>query len=82
MAEPSVYRIHPAVGIARLGDYMAAGPIRSRKLVPLLVDQHHPERAPALAVFPPGTQKIPKVRAFLDFLVERFGREPWRLGKG
>jgi DNA-binding transcriptional LysR family regulator len=69
-------------GIARLGDYMAAGPIRARKLVPLLVDQHHPERSPALAVFPPGTQKIPKVRAFLDFLVERFGREPWRLGKG
>jgi DNA-binding transcriptional LysR family regulator len=35
-------------GIARLGDYMAAGPIRARKLVPLLVDQHHPERSPAL----------------------------------
>ena len=69
-------------GIARLADFMAARPIRSGKLVPLLVDQHHPERRPALAVFPPGTQKIPKVRVFLDFLIERFGRETWRLGEG
>ena len=68
-------------GIARLADFMVARPIRDGKLVPLLADQHHPERTPAFAVFPPGTQKIPKVRVFLDFLVERFGREPWRLGK-
>jgi hypothetical protein len=33
-----------------------------------------------LAVFAPGTQKIPKVRVFLDFLVERFERPSWRLG--
>ena len=68
-------------GIARLGDYMAAGPIRAKKLVPLLVDQHDPERSPAYAVFQPGTQKIPKVRVFLDFLSERFGQQSWRLGR-
>jgi len=67
-------------GIARLPDFMAAAPIRSGALVPLLVDEHHPARTPAFAVFPPGTQKIPKVRAFLDFMVERFGREMSRLG--
>lgn len=65
-------------GIARLVDFMAGEPIRSGKLVPLLVDQHHPQRTPAFAVFPSGTQKVPKVRVFLDFLLERFGNQPWR----
>jgi DNA-binding transcriptional LysR family regulator len=68
-------------GIARLPDFMVAEPIRSGRLVPLLVEQHDPERTPAFAVFPPGTQKTPKVRVFLDFLVERFGGEPWRLSR-
>jgi DNA-binding transcriptional LysR family regulator len=66
-------------GIARLVDFMVGEPIRAGKLVPLLVDQHHPQRTPAFAVFPPGTQKIPKVRVFLDFMLERFGNDPWRL---
>jgi len=65
-------------GIARLVDFMAARPIRAGRLVPLLADHHHPERRPALAVFPPGAQQLPKVRVFLDFLIERFGREHWR----
>ena len=63
-------------GIARLADFMVGKPIRDGKLVPLLADQHHPERTPAYAVFPPGTQKVPKVRVFLDFLVERFRSQP------
>jgi DNA-binding transcriptional LysR family regulator len=67
-------------GIARLADFMVVRPIRDGKLVPLLVDQHDPERTPAHAIFAPGTQKIPKVRVFLDFLVERFGGEPARRG--
>jgi DNA-binding transcriptional LysR family regulator len=58
-------------GIARLADYMVAGPIRSGKLVRLFADRHHPERTSAFIVFPPGTQKVPKVRALLDFLVEK-----------
>jgi DNA-binding transcriptional LysR family regulator len=63
-------------GIARLADFMVGKPIRDGKLVPLLADQHHPERTPAYAVFPPGTQKVPKVRVFLDFLVDRFRPQP------
>jgi DNA-binding transcriptional LysR family regulator len=66
-------------GIARLPDFMVAGPIREGRLVPLLVDTHDPQRAPAFALFPPGTQKVPKVRAFVDFMCERFGARPWRL---
>jgi DNA-binding transcriptional LysR family regulator len=50
-------------------------------LVRLLADQHHPERTPAFAVFPPGMQKVPKVRAFLDFLIERSFGVPGRYRK-
>ena len=68
-------------GIARLADFLVAEPIRSRQLVPLLVDQHLAEKASIYAVFAPGTQKIPKVRVFLDFLIERFHHQRWRLEK-
>jgi DNA-binding transcriptional LysR family regulator len=65
-------------GIARLADFMVARSIRLGQLRQLLVDHHHPERMPAFALFPPGTHRLPKVRVFLDFLIERFGREPVR----
>src|SRR5262249_53152684 len=66
-------------GIARLSDYMVARLIRDGRLVALLNEQHHPERTPAYALFPPGTQKVPKVRVFLEFLMERWGHEPVRV---
>lgn len=68
-------------GIARLADFLVADAVRSGRLVPVLVGQHYYESAPVVAVFAPGTQKIPKVRVFLDFLVERFQHNSWRLGK-
>ena len=67
-------------GIARLADFLVAEWVRSGELVPLLVGQHYHESAPVLAVFAPGTQKTPKVRVFLDFLIERFQHQSWRLG--
>jgi len=66
-------------GIARLADFLVADSIRAGKLVPLLVGQHVAEPASVFAVFAPGTQRIPKVRVFLDFLVERFQHQPWKL---
>lgn len=69
-------------GIARLPDFMVARPIRAGALVPLLAEHHYPERRPALAVYQPGAEKLPKVQLFLGFLNERFGREAWRLGTG
>jgi DNA-binding transcriptional LysR family regulator len=62
-------------GLARLPDYMVARPLRDGRLVALLADVHDPEWTPAYAVFPPGAQKALKVRVFLDFLTQRFGRE-------
>jgi DNA-binding transcriptional LysR family regulator len=69
-------------GIARLADFVVAEWVRSGQLVPVLVGQHYHQSAPVLAVFAPGTQKIPKIRVFLDFLVDRFQHQPWRLGSG
>lgn len=63
-------------GIARLADFQVARPIKAGQLVALLTEHHHPDPTPAFAIFPPGTQKVPKVRVFLDFLLERFGRAP------
>ncbi len=64
-------------GIARVPDFIAAEAIRAGKLVPLLTEQHHREPTPIFAVFPPGTQRSPKVRVFLDFLTRHFERNRW-----
>jgi DNA-binding transcriptional LysR family regulator len=69
-------------GIARLADFLVADAIRTGRLVQVLEGKHVAERAPVFAVFAPGTQRIPKVRVFLDFLVERFQHQSWRLDKG
>jgi DNA-binding transcriptional LysR family regulator len=69
-------------GIAKLADFLVAERVRSGELVPLLADWQLEESASVFAVFAPGTQKIPKVRVFVDFLVERFQHQTWRLGNG
>ena len=68
-------------GIARLADFLVADSIRAGKLVQLLVGQHVAEPASVFAVFAPGTQRIPKVRVFLDFLVGHFQHHAWRLSR-
>ena len=65
-------------GIVRLGDIMVSEPIRRGLLVPLLTDAHRPEPIVISAVYFAGRHRLPKVRVFLDFLVERFGHAPWR----
>jgi DNA-binding transcriptional LysR family regulator len=70
-------------GIARLADFLVADAMRAGRLIQVLIGQHVAERAAVYAVFAPGTQRIPKVRVFLDFLIERFQPQPWRLeGRG
>ena len=66
------------VGIVRLADVIVGEAIRCRQLVPLLTDVHRRELIPLSAVYAPGRQRLPKMSAFLDFLVERFGSAPWR----
>jgi DNA-binding transcriptional LysR family regulator len=66
------------VGITRLTDVVVSDAIRSGALVPILADWHHIEPVPLYATYPSGRNLSPKVRAMVDFLVEEFGRAPWR----
>jgi DNA-binding transcriptional LysR family regulator len=59
-------------GIVRLGDIIVAEPIRRGLLTPLLTDVHHAEPMPLSALYLAGRHRLPKVRVFLDFPVERF----------
>ena len=69
----------------RNGDYPIWRQCRCKRrpqqalLEPLLKDFQEPESFPLWAMLPPGRQRTPKVRVFLDFLAERFGPAPWRL---
>jgi DNA-binding transcriptional LysR family regulator len=65
-------------GIIRFGDIIVAEAIRNGRLVPLLEDLQQAESFPLWATFLPGRQRTPRVKAFLDFLMERFGSAPWR----
>lgn len=65
-------------GIVRLGEFITTGAIQNGLLEPLLQDVQDPEKYPLWAVMPPGRQQSPKVRAFVDYLIERFGSAPWR----
>jgi len=64
------------IGIARLAEFACGPAIRAGRLVSLLKDSHAPERMPISAVYlqPKGAQ--PKVRAFVDYLLEKFQPTP------
>ncbi len=66
-------------GIIRTLEMLAADHVRRGRLVPLLTDVYVEEPTPIWAVTPPGRNRVPRVRAFLDFLVEQLGGAPWRL---
>jgi len=66
------------LGIVRFGDNVVARAIQAGLLEPLLQEWEEPEDFPLWAILPPGRQRTPKVKIFLDFLAERFGPAPWR----
>lgn len=65
-------------GITRIADVVVMDAIRDGRLVPLLMDRHIVEEVPVSAVYLPGRHRAPKVRVFVEFLLERFGAEPGR----
>jgi DNA-binding transcriptional LysR family regulator len=65
-------------GILRLSEHVVAEAIQKGQLEPLLQDAQDPEKYTLWALLPPGRQQPPKVRAFLEFLIERLGSAPWR----
>jgi DNA-binding transcriptional LysR family regulator len=62
------------LGIARLADFMVARAVREGALVRLLEDSHVPETFPIHALSVPGRHRAPRIRAFIEFVAEQFGR--------
>ena len=65
-------------GIIRFGDIIVSQAIRDGLLVPLLEDWQEPGSFPMWVVHQAGRQRVPRIKAFIDFLTERFGDSPWR----
>ncbi len=65
-------------GIVRFGDIIVAQAIQDGRLIPMLESLQQRESFPLWAIFQHGRQRAPRVKAFLDFLMERFGTAPWR----
>lgn len=59
------------MGIVRLGSFVIDDALSDGRLKPLLLDCHVSETVPITALMPPGRQHLPRVRAFVDFLVEQ-----------
>lgn len=64
------------LGIARISEFRVGADIKAGRLVPLLADCHLSEPVPIHAVYPHRRHLAPKVRAFVDFLVEKFTPAP------
>jgi len=68
-------------GLIRLAEFVAARAIRDGRLVPVLTEHTKEDSLPVYAIFPHLRHLPAKVRAFLDFLDEKFSPvPPWRLG--
>jgi DNA-binding transcriptional LysR family regulator len=78
-AEAALRLAIEGAGIVRLSEVIAGDALRRSELVPLLADTHNAERLPLSALYPPGRNRLPRVAVFIDFLVERFAKAPWRL---
>ena len=66
----------------RFGDIIVANAIQGGLLVPLLEDWQELGSFPFWALHRPDRQRVPRVKAFMDFLAECFGGSPWRTRRG
>ena len=79
-ADACVSAAEAGLGIALAPSFVAGALIRSGRLEPVLTEFAPPPRA-VQAVYPPGRHLALKVRAFVDFLAERFRGDPeWDQG--
>ena len=60
------------------GSYMVGEHIKNKRLVSVL-DNFVKEDIPIFAVYPSSRHLSPKVRAFVDFLIETYGTKPYWL---
>jgi DNA-binding transcriptional LysR family regulator len=66
-------QVRAGVGLALLPGYMAGADIRDRRLIPVLPDWEIESGAHLYVVYLQNRYLAPKLRVFIDFLVERFG---------
>jgi DNA-binding transcriptional LysR family regulator len=66
------------VGIVREPDFIVGPDVRAGRLTPILCD-FEPPPLPIYVVYPSRRHLSAKVRAFADFLVERFASAEWGL---
>jgi DNA-binding transcriptional LysR family regulator len=67
-------------GLAMMNAFMTGEYVQDGRLLPVL-DEYVREDVPIYAVYPSSRHLSPKVRAFVDFLVETYGPRPYWLGK-
>jgi len=65
------------LGIALMATWCAADEIRAGTLVPILRDFPLVSTQTLWAIYPTARELAPKVRVFIDWLVERIGPEPY-----
>ncbi len=65
------------LGVALLPCFICGDDLRAGRLVRVLPDWQAPPDGAVWAVYPAARHLSPKVRAFVDFLAERFGDKPY-----
>lgn len=66
------------IGVMRLAEHLAVPAIRSGELVPLLSDYQAKDDTAIHAVYLRERQLVPRIRAFVDYLVDAFRKPPWQ----
>ncbi|HEY2752592.1 LysR family transcriptional regulator [Phenylobacterium sp.] len=81
-ADACVAAARRSLGVTRTPAFAAADDLRSGRLVPLLC-AYEPQLIHVHAVYPHARHLAAKVRAFVDFLAQRYAGEPeWHQGWG
>lgn len=64
------------LGIARMAGFRVGGALKAGRLVALLAEHHREEPLAIHAVYPHRRHLLPKVRAFVDYLSQKFTPSP------
>lgn len=64
-------------GITWVADMLVVDAVRSGQLIPVLPEFHASAPISLSAVYPHGKHRMPKVRAFIDFLITEFSKPLW-----
>lgn len=65
------------LGVALMATWCAADELRSGALVPILCDFPLVSTQTLWAIYPSARELAPKVRVFIDWMIERFGPDPY-----